>query len=386
LEKSGEVKINEIIKKTVDTIDKSRGAIFDIAESARKEVNHLKSELIRLQSEVETIINEEEELERMLLRSKTQLAEINKNFSKHTQDDMRIAYEEADKARVKLAVIKERGKNVIHERNESERRLRDAIGTVSKADALVTQVGTAMEYLSGNLSKIGDNLDASESNKLLALRIIRAHEDERNRISREIHDGPAQAMSNVVLKSEIIEKLFDIDINRTKNEIKNLKTITKSCLVDVRRIIYDLRPMSLDDLGLRPTLLKYMTDFQEENSVKTELIVRGEESLLKDKNMILSIFRIIQECLNNIKKHANASAVNIQLEMTRQNILIRVKDDGKGFDLEKYNTVRPGTGNSFGLYGMRERVELLRGTFELESAPGKGTTIRVALPYQVEGS
>jgi len=382
--KNSDLKIGDIIKKTLDAIEKSRSAIFDIAEGARREVNALREEIKSLQQDVLQIISETDRLELEMKRSMGLLAAINREYAKNSQEDMRKAYEAADKVRVDLAVNREREKQGIQKRNELEQRLKNTIDTVNKAEQVVAQVGVALGFLSGDLANFGEQMESADNKRLLAMKIIKAHEEERSRISREIHDGPAQAMSNVVLKAEIVEKLFDVDMVKTRVELANLKTITRNSLQDVRRIIYDLRPMSLDDLGLKPTLIKYLESFMTDYGVHTEILFRGEERMLDNKTIILAVFRIVQECLSNIRKHAQAKNVTVTIEFAPKSVLLRIRDDGKGFEPERLNEVRMNTNGGFGLFGMRERIDMLDGTMEFDTAPGKGTTVRVMLPYNAK--
>ena len=382
--RNGEVSIGEIIKKTLEAIEKSRSAIFDIAEGARHEVAALREEIKVLQFDVHNIIDETDRLELELRRSMVVLSNINRNFAKHTQEDMQRAYESADKLRVSLAVNRERETQGIQKRNDLERRLKVTIETVNKAEQVVVQVGAALNFLSGDLSNFGEQLESADNKRLLAMKIIRAHEEERSRISREIHDGPAQAMSNVVLKAEIVEKLFDVDMEKTRAELANLKTITRNSLQDVRRIIYDLRPMSLDDLGLRPTLVKYLEGFQQDFGIRTELQFRGEVRKFENKNLELTVFRVIQECLSNVRKHAKAHSVLVIVEYAPKAMMLRIKDDGCGFNTSTLSEVKLNANGGFGLFGMRERLDLLDGAVEIDSAPGKGTTVRVMLPYDAK--
>lgn len=382
--RNGEVKISDIIRKTLDAIEQSRSAIYDIAEGTRRDVEALREEIKTLQLDVTTIISETDRLEVALKRSMVILANINREYAKHTQEEMQHAYESADKLRVALAVNREREKQGIQRRNDLERRLKANIETVNKAEQVVVQVGAALNYLSGDLSAFGEQMDSADNKRLLAMKIIRAHEEERSRISREIHDGPAQAMSNVVLKAEIVEKLFDVDMEKTRVELANLKAITRSSLHDVRRIIYDLRPMSLDDLGLKPTLSKYLEGFSEDFGIQTELRFRGDQPRFDNKNLELTVFRTIQECLSNVRKHAQAKTVSITVEYAPKALLLRVKDDGRGFDTRTLSEINLNSTGGFGLFGMRERLDLLDGTMVVDSAPGQGTTVRVTLPYEAK--
>jgi two-component system sensor histidine kinase DegS len=378
-------RINDIIKSTLTVIDQSRGAIFDIAEGARKEVANLKNELQHLKKEAHNIIDECEKLDVQVAKSRRRLSIINSEFDRFTEEDMREAYQEANEQMVELALARERERQMILQRNDVERRLKNAIDTVGKAEQLVAQVGTAFSYLSGDLQRMDEQIENSENKRMLAIRIIKAQETERRRIAREMHDGPAQAMSNVVLKAEICEKMSEIDMNKAIAELKNLKDVVRSCLTDVRRIIYDLRPMSIDDLGLKPTLQKYIETFQQENKIQIDMKFKGDDSLIKDNNIVLTIFRVVQECLNNTRKHAKASYISIQFEFTDNFVALRVKDDGKGFDTASLNELDRDEKGGFGVFGMKERVELLEGTFKIESSIGVGTTVKVQMPYNIQG-
>ncbi len=132
-------------------------------------------------------------------------------------------------------------------------------------------VSVASEYLQGNMDEILLTVDDLNKRQYLGIKIIEAQEEERQRLARDIHDGPAQSMANIIVKTELCERLMDIDQVRAKSELENLKVIVKDTLKDVREIIFDLRPMSLDDLGLIPTLERYIYDFSEDTGIETSL-------------------------------------------------------------------------------------------------------------------
>lgn len=383
--KSDLKRINEIIKHTLSVIENSRGAIMEIADNARKEVAALKEEIFALQLEVQEVIKNSERLEKLMIKSRIKLATISGDYTRYTEEDMRAAYEEADKLRIELAVSRERERQTVIRRNELERRLKNAEETLMKAEKLVAQVSTVLDYLAGDLSKLDEHIESAEHKRILALRVIKAQEDERRRIAREMHDGPAQSMSNVILKAEICEKLFEIDMDKAREELALLKEMVRDCLKEVRRIIYDLRPMSIDDLGLSPTLQKYIDNFANETGIRVNLMFLDTDDKIKDSNVGLTIFRLVQECLNNVKKHACATQVVIQLEGTAKGLTIRIKDDGKGFDTSKLSSMPVQSDCGYGIVGMRERVELLGGSFAIESKAGKGTIVRATLPYHFQG-
>lgn len=376
--------LDRIIKKTIQTINSSKSEIYEIAENSRKECKRLEDELNSLKDQVKQLISEVEVLEVALKESKRKLMLINKNFSHYTQEELKDAYEKADNLRVELAVKREMEQFFIRRRNELEIRIKDSVKTVQRADNLITQVSAALGYLTGDLQEVSLQLEGLQHKQLLGLKIIKAQEEERQRVARDIHDGPAQLMSNVVLKAEICERMIDVDLDKAREELRNLKRIVRDSLQDVRKIIYDLRPMSLDDLGLVPTLQRYVLTFQEESGISVSFQTMGVQPSELKSVISLTVFRIVQEALNNVTKHANARNVGIQLEFLQKSLKLYVFDDGAGFDTEKLKQRHEDISGGFGLVSMRERVELLDGEMIISSEPGRGTRLNITIPFTQE--
>jgi len=375
--------LDKIIKKTIEAMNQSKTEIYDIAESSRKECNRLEEELEQLKQQVNELMAEVEVLEVELKDSKRRLMLINKNFEKYTQQELKEAYEKADNLRVELAIKREKEKYLIRRRNELEIRIKDALITIQKADNLIAHVAAALGYLTGDLQEVTSHLEGLQHKQMLGLKIIKAQEEERQRVAREIHDGPAQLMSNVVLKAEICEKLIDVDLEKAREELRSLKRIVRDSLRDVRKIIYNLRPMSLDDLGLVPTLQRYVLTFQEETGISVSFRTTGVQPELKSE-VSLTVFRIVQEALSNVSKHAKASNISIRLDFLNKELKLYVIDDGIGFNEEKLMVKNDDITSGFGLVSMRERVELLNGEMNISSEPGKGTRLNIMIPFAEE--
>ncbi|HEY9059663.1 MAG TPA: sensor histidine kinase [Pseudobacteroides sp.] len=371
-------KMDGIIKKVVEAINGSKKEICEIADSARKEHRNLESELHHLKIETAELIKEVDEIEKELQISRKKLMAVNKNFEKYSQEELKQAYEKADNLRIELVIKREKEKYFVKRRNDLEVRIKEVLRTVQKADNLMAHVGVAMEYLCGDLINLGNQIEDIQQRHVWGIRIIKAQEDERQRVAREIHDGPAQSMSNVVLKAEICEKLIDVDVEKARLELQNLKRIVRDSLVDVRKIIYNLRPMSLDDLGLVPTLQRFTSTFQDENKIDIQFKSRGSISEIRSV-ISLTVFRIVQEALNNIRKHAKANSVVINIEFLEDKLRISIIDDGIGFDAENIK-VRHDIDGGFGLFSMKERVELLDGEFSINSRLGSGTRLSIMIP------
>src|ERR1035437_8193625 len=204
-------------------------------------------------------------------------------------------------------------------------------------------------------------------------------EEERMRIARDMHDGPAQSMANLVLQAEILERLIQRDPLLVVKELADFKDGVRAVLEDTRRLIFDLRPMTLDDLGLVPTLRKFVKEFGDKSGVNAQLRVMGEEARLPGAYE-RTIFRIVEEALNNARKHAAARNVEGLVNFQPDGVTTVIRDDGVGMDVAAVEA-RLGGGKNLGLISMRERAELEKGTLEIRSELARGTEIRAVFHY-----
>ena len=204
--------------------------------------------------------------------------------------------------------------------------------------------------------------------------IIQAQEAERQRLSRQIHDGPAQALSNFILQTEIAMRLMDVDVAQAREELSSLKASAMGTFQKVRNFIFELRPMMLDDLGLVPTIKRYVDSFKEQTGLDITLAITGQERRFESYLEVM-VFRAIQELLGNAARHSQASLIKAHLDISENAVKVVVDDNGKGFSPEILEK-----GSSLGLGLIRERVEMLGGVFELSTFLGKGTRVTFSLP------
>jgi two-component system sensor histidine kinase DegS len=204
--------------------------------------------------------------------------------------------------------------------------------------------------------------------------IIQAQESERQRLSRQMHDGPAQALSNFILQTEIAMRLMDVDAAQAREELNSLKASAMGTFQKVRNFIFELRPMMLDDLGLVPTIKRYADTFKEQTSMEMSVTVSGQERRMESYVEVM-IFRALQELLGNASRHSQATLIKIMIDMNEASVKVTVDDNGKGFNTEILEQ-----GNSLGLNLIRDRVEMLGGSFELDSNMGKGTRVTFVIP------
>jgi two-component system sensor histidine kinase DegS len=232
--------------------------------------------------------------------------------------------------------------------------------------------------LLGSVGKSGGPGGKTSSGTAMLEIIISGQEAERLRLSRQMHDGPAQALSNFIVQADIVGRLFELDPNRAKEELSNLKNAALSTFKKVRSFIFDLRPMMLDDLGFIPTIRRYADSMREQTGVEVNVNVKGQERRIESYLEVM-IFRAIQELVGNAIKHnqdmPGKLQINIQMMIEEVFIKVSVSDNGKGFDAQ-------GLANAtgLGLKLIRERVEMVGGYVEIDSAAGSGCKISYQVP------
>ncbi|HWL26688.1 MAG TPA: sensor histidine kinase [Ureibacillus sp.] len=373
--------LDVIFNRMIDTITNSKNDIFIISEQSRRNFEQMKIELELIKQKIVITINESDILEQKTKIAKNRLVEVSKYFEKYTEEQVREAYEIANDLQIQLSLARANEKQLREKRDDLERRLRELNDTIDRAEHIVEQVNVVINYLTSDLKNVGKALEKAKLKQEFGIKIIASQEKERKRISREIHDGPAQMMANVLMRSDLIERTYrERGIDAAIREIKELKGTVRDALSEVRRIIYDLRPMALDDLGIVPTLRKYLSTVMEYNqNVRIHFQSNNSERRLPSDYEV-SIFRLIQESVNNAIKHGVASDIWVRIEWLKNHINIIVKDNGTGFDYNAVNDRKIGL--AFGLVGMKERVDLLKGTMDIKSNIGDGTVILFKIPLQ----
>jgi two-component system sensor histidine kinase DegS len=287
------------------------------------------------------------------------LQQVQSQFESLPRADIRMAYDSALDAQQRLFVMRGQVEKLQSDQNHLGRQ----VGLIEKVLRL---------FDGGDMTTSRPHGPSATAETVEMM--IQAQESERQRLSRQMHDGPAQALSNFILQTEIAMRLFDLDQAKAKEELANMKLSATSTFQKVRDFIFELRPMMLDDLGLAPTLKRYVDAFKEQAGMDVRLTVTGMERRLESYQEVM-VFRAIQELLNNAARHSQASQVKVQVDMGDTNIKITVDDNGKGFDAESINER-----GSMGLKVIRERVEMLGGYLDVDSVNGQGTRVVFQIP------
>jgi PAS domain S-box-containing protein len=244
----------------------------------------------------------------------------------------------------------------------------------------------AIEYrgkpaIMGNIVNITKRKQAEEHVRTLTQQLMKAQENERQRIARYLHDNVAQDLSLLRIGWET---LFDgrpsVSVN-IRQKLLELSKILKRSIAAVRDIAYDLHPPGLDQLGLVRTVYQYCEEFAEKNRIKINFFAAGMDDLSISFDTEINLYRIIQEALWNTKKHADAVSVTLKIVASFPHIILRIEDDGKGFDIND-RMVSAVKEKCLGLRSMEERVGLLNGKMKIQSRPTEGTKIFIEVPYK----
>ncbi|WDU82747.1 sensor histidine kinase [Caloramator sp. Dgby_cultured_2] len=234
---------------------------------------------------------------------------------------------------MKLNEKKNEEKMLREKRDHLEIQLKKLAENIKNAERVIHQINVALKYLEGDiLPALG--MDNVESEMLLGIKILEAQENERKRIARDIHDGPAQYIANAVMRVDFCKRIIEKNIDEGLKELFELKEILKRALKEVRDIIFDLRPMSLDDLGLNQTIHELVKSITQDHDLKINLKLKPVKDEIEPIIQV-AVFRIVQEILNNVKKHSKAKNVEIKLDYGLKYLMLVVNDDGIGFDVEK---------------------------------------------------
>ncbi len=276
--------------------------------------------------------------------------------------------------------------------------IRTALHPLNELGHALEQVGEGKINIPDSLKKYEDpdirqlitTLDsmlvrlANRTSQLQAIseRAINAQEAERVRIARGLHDDTAQSISMLIIHLERLENLISGDTPELSKHVAQAHKLATHLLEDLRKIIWNLRPSILDDLGLIPAIRWFARTNLEEAGVKVEF-GKGNEVMRLPSHLETMLFRVVQEAVSNVLRHANAKTVSICLWSEEGQICLEVKDDGRGFDVERASGAAVSK-KQLGLLGIKERVSLVGGRVEVESIPGVGTCVRVYVPLSSE--
>jgi two-component system sensor histidine kinase DegS len=337
----------------LDLIEESREAY----EQTQKELKEIKVLIEQSSAEVDKLVQRNSQIT-------TKVHQMEANIDTYPRQDIREVYSAAKEAQTRLFMM--RGQlEQLQSKQQNLEKYAEHLKKFLEVSEQTTYTGPSAE----GSDRVGEGT---------IVRIIEAQENERLHLARQMHDGPAQSLTNLILQAEICERLFETDPARARVELENLKNAVSATFQKTREFIFDLRPMMLDDLGLIPTLKRYVRGFEEKSGLSTNLTVVGKERRLPPYTEV-TIFRVVQGLLKNISQHANATHVQVSVNLEGEVIGVSVEDDGSGFDVDDA-LASARQRKTLGIAAMQEQVEMLGGQIQFESGIGRGTKVRLKIP------
>jgi two-component system sensor histidine kinase DegS len=251
-------------------------------------------------------------------------------------------------------------------------------GAQTRLDHLSGRIAWLTQQIELSAKRVDERAEAPDQGDpwadLLRAQLIEGQEAERSRLAREIHDGPAQALTNALMRLQFLESVLAARPDEAPRELAVVRASVRDSLHDVRRFIFNLRPAALKDMGLAGTLHRMVREYREATGLEVDATL--PESINLTPAQELAVFRVVQEALQNINKHAGASHVSVEVARRPNDWLVTVTDDGRGFESAANSRAEV----SSGLVGIRERAAIIGGSLDVTSAPGQGTRLTLTIP------
>jgi two-component system sensor histidine kinase DegS len=338
-------------------------------EQVHEEYDQIQKELNEIEILVKQSTAEVEKLAQRNAQLTNKLRGMENNIDTMPRQDIKEIYTAAQESQMRLFMMRGQVEQ-LQSRRENLQRF---------AGSLKKILGISHSFSGATDAGVGpESRRVSDEEVSGIIKIIGAQENERQHLANQLHDGPAQSLTNLILQAEICERLFDTDPVRARTELTELKGAVTSTFQKVREFIFELRPMMLDDLGLNPTLKKSIEDYEQKSGIACNLTLSGNDMRMPSHTEV-TIFRVIQNLLNNVKSHAQATHVQISMHVDDDKASVVVEDDGSGFDVDEVLAASHQR-KTIGLSSMQEQVEMLGGEIKIDSAPGKGTRVEFSLP------
>ncbi|MBZ0285890.1 MAG: hypothetical protein K8L97_34510 [Anaerolineae bacterium] len=346
----------------------------ELIETLTQEMKRIKDKLVEIKGQIDQtqlVVDREQQRNADIA---TELRTIQDNIDTIPRQDIRSKYDEAIDARFRLTTMRGQLEKFQANREQLEREQTMLSQMLNKLQG-VTTLSSGEETPTTTAQKGAVNI----------VRIVQAQEEEKLRLARLMHDGPAQSLTNFILQTEICQRLFDRDPARAAEELNNLKTNASVTFQKVRDFIFDLRPMMLDDLGVVPTVRRYVDSFRDKNDIDTKLELLGEERRLESHREVM-LFRGVQELMGHSRDYASSNELLVRLDMSNDRIKVDVEDNGRGFDAEAAFTgdethLEP---RAQGLLTLKEKFELVGGSLSVSSSETDGTHVHIELPSSDE--
>ncbi len=354
--------------------------ILELEDECREELDLSMQSLNEIALLLNKTNSEVEKLAQRELQMSNRVREMELHLDNYGREDIRDLYNTSHEIQLRLFMMRSQAEQLQNRQShikEYQVKLRLLIDLISIHAVSFTEAGDESSSVTPR-GGTGVLIPAQSINQPSLLNIIEAQEDERLRISRQIHDGPTQALTNLILRAEICERLIDRDVDEARSELSSLKAMIGASLQDTRRMIFDLRPMILDDLGLVPTLRRYMTEIGRLKEMQS--VVSGPEHEIRmNTTMQVAVFRMVQTIISAILAEGAAEHLDVHIE--RETTVARVRVEATSLQ-----TDREIIEQRLEEQGFQDRLVLLNAALKTEPRSNRGITVEILLPIPEEAA
>lgn len=374
----------DIMEKTISSLEVNKDSMMSLIENMQSEYEKKKQELTDIQIQIPLLMEEVKKLTAYDTQMRQRLASASEDFSEKGRIRLQEIYDEANKIHYQLLKSEEDEDALIKRRNNLELELKRNQFYISQAEHMAQQLVVSLSYLQTGISHLTsapEENSASNQSVFSAqyMSFLKSIENEKLHIARDIHDGPAQQIASAQMRVDFCKTVLRHDLEKGLKILDQLKADLASSLTEVRNILFNLTPAPLEKMGLKGSIENLLNTILD--SEKTQTAFHFElYDIDIEQGIETTIYRIVQELINNIKKHANATQVALRLSSSDKYVYIHMVDDGKGFDvpddLEEFSNAQ----KSFGLANIYTRIKDLDGHLKITSQLDKGTVFKIQLP------
>lgn len=373
----------DIMEKTISSLELNKDSVISLIENMESEHEKKKKELMNIKRRIPIFLDEVKRLAHRDSLMRQKLALASDDFSKTGHEHLKTIYDEANKAHYELLKAEEEEENLIRRRNNLELELKNSEFYINQAEQMAQQLIVSLSYLQTgvkhlNVSDVENETSPVNTVSDQYVSFLKSIENEKLHIARDLHDGPAQQIASAQMRVDFCKTIIKHDLEKGLSILDQLKSDLSSTLTEVRNILFNLTPAPLEKMGLRGSidnLLNTILDSSTTNFSFEYDIPQNLESTLET-----TIYRIVQELINNIKKHAQASNVTLKISSSETRIYMYVYDDGIGFEVPDDLNSFINKQRSFGLSNILNRINDLDGKILVDSNNISGTTFKIQLP------
>lgn len=340
-----------------------------IIERVTERMSTIKRRLVELKDQIHQTQQMVEREQGRYTDIASDLQTIDATLESRPREDIRDKYKEAVDVRFRLTTM----------RGQLEK-FEGQYAILQEEQSLLSDVMSKIQGVH-SLDMEEEGIEETERGNVNIVRIVQAQEEERQRLARQMHDGPAQSLTNFILQAEICQRLFNRNPERAGEELVHLKEAASVTFQKVRDFIFDLRPMMLDDLGVVPTVRRWVDSVREKNDINIDLDISSDDRRLSEQHKEVMIFRAVQDLVSYARDYANSSRIRIRLDIASNPVVLVVSDDGRTVDVEDLMSRDDHQDARLqGFLTLKEKFELVRGSFGITSSDNEDTIIRLELP------